>query len=414
MRVLFTTVPGPGTFHPHVPVAKALEAAGHEVAFAVSKSFGPTIEATGFRCFPAGYDWLLSERQSLVDIVREQIGDKPFSPMEDMFAGFLAPRMVPDLLTIARSWRPDVIVRDPMEFGGCVAAEVLDIPYAASGPLLAFWRGAWTGPPGEIGRPDFEELRRSYGLATDPALTMLHRYLYLAFLPPAFPHPDLMLPPTIHYLRSNGFNQSGTETLPPWMAQLAKLPTVHASLGTVFHRMSGVFAAIIKGLRDEELNLIVAVGRDQDPAMFGPQPPNVRIERYIPHTLLLPYCDAIVTHCGFGSMMACLEHGLPMVAIPLAGDQPANAARCVALGAACLVPPDRRTPEAIRDATVEVLRNPRYRESAMRLKHEMEALPGLEHAVDLLETLAATKAPIFNQRDEAMPNQSRLSLEPKD
>ena len=60
MRVLFTTVPGPGTFHPHVPVAKALEAAGHEVAFAVSKSVAPTIEAAGFRCFPDGYDWLMS------------------------------------------------------------------------------------------------------------------------------------------------------------------------------------------------------------------------------------------------------------------------------------------------------------------------------------------------------------------
>ena len=145
--------------------------------------------------------------------------------------------------------------------------------------------------------------------------------------------------------------------------------------GTIFHRMPGVFDAIIEGLRDEELNLIVAVGRDQDPAMFGPQPPNVRIERYIPHSLLLPYCDAIVTHCGFGSMMACLEHGLPMVAMPLAADQPANAARCVALGAACLVPPDRRTPEAIGDATIEVLRNPRYRESAMRLKHDREPTP---------------------------------------
>lgn len=386
-----------------MPVAKALETAGHEVAFAVAKSFCPTIAAVGFRSFPAGYDWLLSERQSLVAVIQEQIGDRPFSGLKDMFAGFLAPRMVPDLLTIARSWRPDVIVRDPLEFGGCVAAEALDIPHAANGPLQAFWRGAWTGPPGEIDKPDFEELRRAYGLPPDPALTMLHRYLYLAFLPPTFPHPDLGLPPTLHYLRTVGFNQSGTETLPSWMERLAKQPTLHASLGTVFHRMPGVLAAIIEGLRNEKINLIVAVGRDQDPAMFGPQPPNVYIESYIPHTLLLPHCDAIITHCGFSSTMACLEHGLPMVAIPLAGDQPANAARCVSLGAACLVPPDQRNPQTIRDATMEVLRNSRYRESAMRLKQEMESLPALEHAVELLEMLAATRAPVLRKAQHS-PN----------
>lgn len=398
MRVLFTTQPGSGTFHPHVPVANALETAGHEVAFAVAKSFCPTIEATGFRGVPAGYDWLLSERESLVGIVREGIGDRPFSPLEDMFAGFLVSRMVPDLLPIVRSWRPDVIINDPMEFGGCIVAELLGIPHAANGPLFAFWEGAWTGPPGEICKPDFEELRRRHGLPPDPKLTMLHRYLYLAAMPPSFPHPDLTLPPTIHYVRATGFNQSGTEnTLPPWMAQLARLPTVHASLGTVFHRMPGVLAAIIEGLRDEHINLIVAVGRDQDPMTFGPQPPNVRIEQYIPHTLLLPHCDAIITHCGFGSMMVCLEHGLPMVAMPLAGDQPANAARCVALGAACLVTPDTRTPAAIRDATLEVLGNPRYRESASRLSQEYDSLPTMDRAVELLEILASTKAPVLRE-----------------
>jgi len=36
MRVLFTTHPAAGHFHPQVPLAEALVAAGHEVAFACS------------------------------------------------------------------------------------------------------------------------------------------------------------------------------------------------------------------------------------------------------------------------------------------------------------------------------------------------------------------------------------------
>jgi MGT family glycosyltransferase len=226
---------------------------------------------------------------------------------------------------------------------------------------------------------------------------MLYRYLYLAFLPPSFLDPGLTPPSTAHFLRPVCFNQSGAEVLPSWLKHLPERPTVHASLGTVFHRTPGVFTAILEGLRDEEINLILAVGRDQDPAAFGPQPSNVYIERYIPHTLLLPHCDAVVTHAGFSSVMACFEEGLPMVAIPLAGgDQAGNARRCAALGVARVVAPDERTPQAIRESVLDVLRNPRYRENAEHLRQEIQALPGPEHAVELLERLALERAPISN------------------
>ena len=141
--------------------------------------------------------------------------------------------------------------------------------------------------------------------------------------------------------------------------------------------------------------MIIAVGRDQDPAEFGPQPSNVRIERYIPHTLLLPHCDAVVTHGGFGSVMACFEEGLPMVAVPLAGgDQAGNARRCAALGAARVVAPDGRTPEAIREAVLDVLGDPRYRKNAEHLRQETQSLPEPEHAVGLLEGLALERVPL--------------------
>ncbi|MCA1729584.1 MAG: glycosyltransferase, partial [Actinobacteria bacterium] len=290
-----------------------------------------------------------------------------------------------------------VLVRDPMEFAGCVAAEVLGIPHAACGPLFSFWQGAWHGAPGEVGKPKLDDLRRAHGLPPDPGLVMLHRYLYLAFLPPTFLDPGLTPPSTVHFLRPVCFNRSGAEVLPPWLTRLPERPTVHASLGTVFHRTPGVFTAILEGLRDEEINLILAVGRDQDPAAFGSQPPNVYIERYIPHTLLLPQCDTVVTHGGFSSVMACFEEGLPMVAIPLAGgDQAGNGRRCAALGVARVVAPAERTPEAIREALLDVLRNSRYRKNAEHLRREIQTLPEPEHAVELLERLALRRAPLAN------------------
>ena len=171
-------------------------------------------------------------------------------------------------------------------------------------------------------------------------------------------------------------------------------PTVYASLGTIFNHSPGLLAAILAGLRDEPLTLILTVGRNQDPADFGPQPGNVRIERYVPQTLLLPYCDLVVTHGGFNTVQAALGQGLPLVVVPLGADQPANAAACAAMGVGRVVPPEERTPEAIRDAVRAVLGDPAYRATAERVRGEMAALPGPEYAVALLERLARDKQPL--------------------
>ena len=58
MRVVMPTIGATGHFHPLVPLAQALEHAGHEVAFACPyRTFGHVIEANGFRVFPAGFEW---------------------------------------------------------------------------------------------------------------------------------------------------------------------------------------------------------------------------------------------------------------------------------------------------------------------------------------------------------------------
>jgi UDP:flavonoid glycosyltransferase YjiC (YdhE family) len=56
MRFLFTTLAGLGHFHPLVPAARALEAEGHVVAFATAPSFHRTVEGSGFRVVPAGFE----------------------------------------------------------------------------------------------------------------------------------------------------------------------------------------------------------------------------------------------------------------------------------------------------------------------------------------------------------------------
>jgi UDP:flavonoid glycosyltransferase YjiC (YdhE family) len=122
----------------------------------------------------------------------------------------------------------------------------------------------------------------------------------------------------------------------------------------------------------------------------------VRIAQYLPHAALLPRCAVVVTHGGFGTIMGCLGVGVPLVVVPAQGDQPRNARRCADLGVGIAIGPEERTPDAIRAAVRAVLADPAYRANAERVRDAMAALPGMDHAVALLEQLATEKRPIVS------------------
>ena len=178
--------------------------------------------------------------------------------------------------------------------------------------------------------------RRELGLAPDPTGELLYRYLNLAPMPPRWIAPDEEAPPTTHFVRPPS---PGVGDGPAWLADMPPgRPLVHVTLGTTeVTQTPGLYEAILAGLRDEPINLVVAVGRHRDPAAFGPQPPHVRIERYVDHGALLPRCDLVVSHGGFGTIMGSLAAGVPLVVIPVQGDQPRNARRCVDLGVGRMV-----------------------------------------------------------------------------
>lgn len=393
MRVLLTTHPTSSHWHQLVPLAQALESAGHEVAFVSTPGFCPSIEAKGFRSFHAGADETEEEARQINEQVARSEEQPPQVPhIEYWFAGIRADRTLPDLIRIIRDWAPHILVREHTEIAGCVAAEREGIPHATfqiAAPVPWFMRA--------VDEP-LNRLLASVGLPAGKPADILYRYLLLYPRPSSLWNPEVPVPPTTHAFRYTGFNQSGDEILPDWVAELEARPTVYATLGTVINRRTDLLSAILEGLREEPINLILTVGRNRDPLEFGMQPANVHIERYIPQDMLLPRCDLVVTHGGSGTMMDALSLGLPMVMIPIGADQPVNAQLCARLGVARVVTPEGLTEselaQEIRDAAREVLRDPAYRENAQRLRKEIEELPGLEYPVALLEKLAAKRAPL--------------------
>jgi UDP:flavonoid glycosyltransferase YjiC (YdhE family) len=80
--------------------------------------------------------------------------------------------------------------------------------------------------------------------------------------------------------------------------------------------------------------------------------------------------------------------------MPMGADQPHNVRRCVALGVAREVEPATVTPEEVRAAVDAVLADERYRGAAERIQDEINALPGPEQMVPLLEGLGRRDAAI--------------------
>jgi len=401
MRVLFTAGPGTGHFHPLVPVAKALQQAGHTVAFATADSSREMVERSGFGFFSTGAEWMAMVAQggmggmkSFEDfqrIQREMMKtDLPafLKMMLQMFVGRFGNATLPQVIAAASTFRPDLIVRNSMEYAGCVAAEHLGLPHASI-QVGGVRPGDY---PPEALVEQLDALRAKAQLPPDPALQMLYRYLHLSLMPASYFQGGM--PATTHYLSPRTFDQSGSEGLPAWVEKREGRPILYITLGTVANRLLHLLNPLIAGVRDEPLEIIVTVGRDQDPAQLGPQPPNVHVERYIPQSLLLPKCELAIMHGGYSSISSGLIHGLPLVIVPVAADQPMNARLSQAFGAAEVLDTEALTPEVVRSAVRKVRSTPSYRQAAQRFQADAATLPPVEHAVALLERLVKEKAPL--------------------
>jgi UDP:flavonoid glycosyltransferase YjiC (YdhE family) len=327
----------------------------------------------------------------------ERVPLRPLDPeredrdLSDRFARRAAKYRVPRIITLCTDWQPSVLVCDETDFGAVVASEHLGLPHAT---LLVTAAGSFvrTQVVGEA----LNDLRAEHGLPPDPELEMLSRYLVLSPFPLSYRDPAYPLPATAHSFCPSPLGLA-EDIAPAWSSVLPDAATIYFTLGTIFNMESGdLLERALTGLRELAANLVVTVGREIDPAEFGPQPANVHIERYLPQSSVLPYCDLVVSHGGSGSVMAALAHGLPSVLIPIGADQPLNAQRCVDLGVAQALDAVEATPKSIREAVRSVLDAPHYRRNAQRIRAEIAALPEPSYAVALLERLAAEKRPLLS------------------
>jgi UDP:flavonoid glycosyltransferase YjiC (YdhE family) len=351
-----------------VPIARAAVAAGHEVAFA-SGGLIQVVEAAGFAGFTIAPLRPPPPRRPLQGVDMEH----ELRVLREVFFGRWARERVPAALALCAEWRPDVLVCDEADLGSMVAAERLGLPYAvvlenASGSMIT---------PARVGEA-MDALRAEHDVAAGAPLV-------LSPFPPSLRDPAVPMPPGAVSLRPS---VAGGGPVPDWLERLDE--AVLFTLGSVFNVEAGdLFVRVLAGLREVGREVIVTVGEELDPAEMGPQPAHVHVTRFVPLGAALPHCTIVVSHGGSGSLVASLAHGLPSVLLPMGADQPGNAARCEALGVALVLEVLTATPADVGAAVAAVLAEPSYRAAAERVRDEIAALPGPDHAVERLVAFAA-------------------------
>jgi UDP:flavonoid glycosyltransferase YjiC (YdhE family) len=385
MRVLFSCAAAYGHFRPLIPLARAFEAAGHVVAFATSGTFLARVEAAGFSLLPAG----VSEHEvdTRMAPYRERLSALPPAERRPLnftwrFATIEAPAKLGPLQAVATAWEPDLLVHDAADLCGPLVARLLELPVVHHG----FGRVIPT-PSLELAAAETESLWRSVGLEPEP-LGGSFRGLYLDICPPSLQTDTF--PEGTHTLAMRPTHPpDAEETLPSWVLGLPERPILYVTLGTVFNDLSA-FGELLEALAEVDCSVVATIGRGSDREALGPVPGNARVEEYIPQSLLLPHCDAMVSHGGSGSVLAALAEGIPLVLVPRGADQFDNAARCRELGVGKVLMPDEITGAAVRHAVVEILERGSYQDRAQALAAEIAGMPSPEERVADIVAWAAT------------------------
>lgn len=396
MRVLINTWAWPTHYYQLAPLAWALRADGHDVLVASQPAQAPVITATGMPAYPVGVDI------DVVGMIRKIVnggaggGQQPAKPQpawtrkvprSTMMWLALAEAMADDLVALARSWRPDVVLYEPSSWAGPLAAEVVGVPAVRHpwGPdIMAAMQGMKGVLEGEV--EALQPLCERFGIEgfdTLGALTI-------------DPCPGGMQVPGLGHERTGVryVPYNGTRSVPGWLFDAPERPRVCVTWGTTVGRVdpAKVLAGdVARAIADTGVEVVVAVDGSQVNAL-GELPVGVRVAESVALHALLPRCDAVVGHGGAGTIMTGLVNGLPQVAIPLLPDHKFNSTRLAASGAGITVERDVASPERIAQAVSAVLDESSYREAAQGMRTDIEAWPMPAALVPTLEKLAADRS----------------------
>lgn len=173
-------------------------------------------------------------------------------------------------------------------------------------------------------------------------------------------------------------------------------PIIYVSMGTVFNNENPtLFQVLIEATTQfaKDYAVIVSTGDEKTYAKYinsSLASPDILLIPHTPQIEILKRANLFITHAGMNSVSEAINYGVPIICLPLSGDQPFVAWRVAdELGIGIrLQPNESLTVEKVRDAIETVLTNKSYREKAQELATISKSYSGhksaAEHTIQFL------------------------------
>jgi MGT family glycosyltransferase len=425
-RFLLCTTPAQGHTAPLLSLSRHLVAGGHEVVFFTTEHYRDKVTATGarFEPFAPGYD---AHDLMVANPERESSSKRGVRGVKDdlrrIFIGPL-PGQYADLERIRLGFPADVIVVDSMFLGalplalgpreGRPALACIGVmPYAASsrdtapfgvamqpgtGPLSRWRNGFLNWATVHVALRDIQRFARRR-LAETGTTTFRGYFIdlpprvvdaYLQECVASFEYPRSDLATSVRYIGPILPLPTSSFEPPAWWPELdGRRPVVHVTQGTLDNADLGrLLLPTMRALAHEDVLVVATTGGPDPDPLRAQLPANVRLERFIPHDILLPHVDVMVTNGGYGGVQQALANGVPLVIAGDSEDKPEVAARVRWSGTGIDLRTGRPSPARIARAVRRVLDNPTYKERAGVLSADIARCDPLGTATEVLLALA--------------------------
>lgn len=369
LRILFAAAGGHGHLQPLLPLAEHAARRGHDVLVTGAAALGESVRSRGLAFTPTGPDLAPTHAPLVVHDVEQER-----QRVADYFVARLGKQRAAAVLELALLWRPQVIVRDEVDFGAAVGAEAAGVPHVA---VIVIGAGQFILP--ELVRDPLDRLLSEFGVRDVAAVDVLHRHLTLTPFPSSFRSPD-------DPLRGNVLGYH----VPAPARAASSGRAVFVTLGTIFNTESGDLlrtAALGAAECPSVDRVVVASGEHVDPASLGRLPEQVVVHQFVQQEEVLAECDAVISHAGSGTVLGALKQALPMVSLPMGADQLLNADRLTALGLGVALRADTANVDQVRQALAGVLASAPMRRRLEAMRDEISASGGLTEALRAVEAL---------------------------
>lgn len=391
-RILWVACSEPGSLYPAVPIALELARRGHRLTVLCEGESQRTFEELGLEFRPT----------------RELAAVEP-PARADGRAGKLAwhERYVralhADTTRALATGAFDAVMVDPLEPGADFAAEAAGVPSFS----YVHWRMDETGadvpfcfhywdrerPAGEAFVDWWNEQRALVGLGPEPRPAQDHRWyrhsraLTLILGLPELVEPRGVLPPYAVRVGPTVWEPPLDGPAPDWLAQLGReRPAVLASVSTVGALDAQLAAAVGEAVAADDVDVVLTAPVD---GTAPPLPENVRTVPFVPHGVVLPHVDAVISHAGNGTVTRAACAGVPLLLLPGGKDQPHVAAGAAAAGVALVVDRDRADATQLRTAIRTLLDDDGFRNRTQALARRAARYDAAATAADAVERLLA-------------------------